>query len=63
MDPAELFSIRGKTAVVTGGSRGIRRMIATGFVVAGAAIFLSSRASAYLTGVVLPVSGGIATID
>jgi len=63
MDPAELFSIRGKTAVVTGGSRGIRRTIATGFVVAGAAIFLSSLASAYLTGVVLPVSGGIATID
>jgi len=30
---------------------------------AGTAIYLSSRASAYLTGVVLPVSGGIATID
>ena len=31
--------------------------------IAGTAIYLSSRASAYLTGVVLPVSGGIATID
>ena len=31
--------------------------------IAAAAIYLSSRASAYLTGVVLPVSGGIATID
>jgi NAD(P)-dependent dehydrogenase (short-subunit alcohol dehydrogenase family) len=43
MDPAELFSIRGKTAVVTGGSRGIGRMIATGFVAAGARVYICAR--------------------
>src|ERR1700694_475587 len=43
MDAAELFSIRGKTAVVTGGSRGVGKMIATGFVVAGARVYICAR--------------------
>jgi NAD(P)-dependent dehydrogenase (short-subunit alcohol dehydrogenase family) len=38
-----LFSIAGKTAVVTGGSRGIGLMIARGFVEAGAKVYVSSR--------------------
>ncbi|MGH7898078.1 MAG: SDR family oxidoreductase [Candidatus Binatia bacterium] len=40
---SELFSVAGKTVLVTGGSRGIGEMIARGFVAAGAKVYVSSR--------------------
>lgn len=39
----QLFSVAGKTVVVTGGSRGIGRMIAGGFVAGGAEVVIASR--------------------
>jgi NAD(P)-dependent dehydrogenase (short-subunit alcohol dehydrogenase family) len=39
----ELFSVEGKKAVVTGGTRGIGYMIAEGLLKAGAEVFISSR--------------------
>ncbi len=42
----DLFSLTGRTALVTGGSRGIGRMIAAGFLAQGAKVYISSRKAA-----------------
>ncbi|HEV2365636.1 MAG TPA: SDR family oxidoreductase [Caulobacteraceae bacterium] len=41
-----LFDISGRTALVTGGSRGIGEMIAAGFLAKGAKVYISSRKAA-----------------
>lgn len=43
MDVSGLFSLGGRTALVTGGSRGIGKMIAAGFIAQGAKVYISSR--------------------
>ena len=43
MDTSTLFRLDGRIVLVTGGSRGIGKMIAAGFIAQGATVYVSSR--------------------
>ena len=48
MDLQKLFNIEGKTALITGGSRGIGEMIAAGFLANGVKVYITARKEAPL---------------
>jgi len=67
-----LFSLRGKSALVTGGSRGIGLMIARGLLVAGARVCISARKAEQLEqaagelaalGEVHPITADVSSAD
>lgn len=57
MDAAGLFSVAGRVALVTGGSAGIGRMIATGLAAAGARVYICARNSDKVARAVADIGG------
>ena len=60
MTPDTLFSVRGKTALVTGGATGIGRMAAEALVRAGARVLIASRKGAACEAVAEELNASVA---
>ena len=54
----DLFSLRGRIALITGGSRGIGKMIAAGYIAQGAKVYISSRKAAACDATAAELSAG-----
>lgn len=70
MDIANLFSVKDRVALVTGGSAGIGRMIASGLAAAGARVYICARnadkvasAAADMVGDVIGLAGDVSTLE
>lgn len=59
MDTANLFSVQGRVALVTGGSAGIGCMIATGLAAAGARVYVCARGAEKVTKAVAEMDGDV----
>ena len=59
MDTANLFSVKGRVALVTGGSAGIGRMIATGLAAAGARVYICARNAEKVTAAAAAMEGDV----
>lgn len=69
MDTNRLFSVAGRVALITGGSAGIGKMIATGLAAAGARVYICGRnaekvaaAAASMDGEVIGIAADVSTI-
>lgn len=62
MDTTKLFSVAGRVALVTGGSAGIGRMIATGLAAAGARVYICARNAEKIASVADSIDGDVTGI-
>lgn len=59
MDIDNLFSVRGRVALVTGGSSGIGQMIATGLAAAGAKVYICARSADKIAAAAAEIDGDV----
>jgi NAD(P)-dependent dehydrogenase (short-subunit alcohol dehydrogenase family) len=59
MDISKLFSVQDRVALVTGGSAGIGRMIASGLAAAGARVYICARGAEKLTKAAAEMDGDV----
>ena len=57
--PCSLFDLTGKTALITGGSKGLGKAMARGFAECGADVFISSRSESELKAAAAEIAHGL----